>query len=207
MMAVSSSWTLYDLEDHLVALVDSIETVTPDQEQEFMEDLKAALSSAAEKRDRVAHLLAHLEQQQAFAAQEIARLQKFKKDRQAAQARLEAYVSYCIQSLGMDRSGKYKKLEGNTTVMFLRSCPPSIEVTDLDAVPANYKSVTITMPSLVWDAILGVLGRDLFEVVASKVAGTETRTVDKRAVHGAINSGISVPGARLVTGLTSLGRR
>jgi hypothetical protein len=207
MTAASSGWTLYDLEEHLVALVDSMETVTPDQEQEFMEDFKAALSSAAEKRDRVAHLLAHLEQQQAFAAQEIARLQKFKKDRQAVQARLEAYVSYCIQSLGLDQSGKYRKLEGNTTVMFLRSCPPSVEVTDLDAVPADYKSVAITLPALVWDAILRALEDELADKVATTVARAETRTVDKRAVNTAINSGILVPGARLITGLTSLGRR
>ena len=48
MAAVNTALTLYDIEEHLVALTDSLETVTPDQEQEFLEDFKAALTSAAE---------------------------------------------------------------------------------------------------------------------------------------------------------------
>src|SRR5579862_3173055 len=123
MSTLTAEWTLYDLEEHLVALTESVEMVTPDQEEGFLEDFKEALSSAGEKRDRVAHHLAHLEQQQAFAAKEISRLQKFKKEREGAQARLEAYVSYCIESQGRDKAGNYNKLEGNTTVMFLRACP------------------------------------------------------------------------------------
>lgn len=67
----NTALALYDIEEHLVSLTDSLETVTPDQEQEFLEDFKAAFSSAAEKRDRVAHHLAHLEQPQEFAAKEI----------------------------------------------------------------------------------------------------------------------------------------
>jgi ABC-type transporter Mla subunit MlaD len=146
-MAPVTAMTLYDAEEYLSALVESVETVTPEQEQEFLEDLKAALSSAAEMRDRVAHHLAHLEEQQAFAAKEISRLQKFKKERKAAQARLESYVAYCIESQGKDKSGRYKKLEGNTTVMFLRTCPASVEVTDMNSVPSGYLSATVTMPA------------------------------------------------------------
>src|ERR1700704_3513162 len=115
--------TLYDIEEHLVALSDSVETVTPDQEQQFLADFQSALSSAADKRDRVAHMLAHLEHQQAFAAAEISRLQVFKRTAEAAQDRLEGYVSYCIQQLGKDDKGRWRKLQGNTTSMFLRCSP------------------------------------------------------------------------------------
>jgi hypothetical protein len=68
MLTVTTEWTLCDIEDQLIALTESMETVTPEQEQGFLEDFSAALTSAAEKRDRVAHHLAHLEQQQEFAA-------------------------------------------------------------------------------------------------------------------------------------------
>src|SRR5271165_6852075 len=100
----TTGWTLSDIEERLVALTESMETVTPDQEREFLEDFSAALSAAAEKRDRVAHRLAQLEQQQEFAAKEISRLQRFKKERESAQARLEDYVSHCIRAQGKDKA-------------------------------------------------------------------------------------------------------
>lgn len=207
MSTVTTALTLYDIEDHLMALTESLETVTPDQEQEFLEDFKAALSGAAEKRDRVAHHLAHLEQQQEFAAKEISRLQKFKKEREAAQARLEGYVSYCIRSQGKDQKGKYKKLEGDTTVMFLRGCAASVEVTDMDALPLDYQSATVTMPASMLNAVLNVLYEVFGENVLPEVGTSLSRTADKRAIKAAIESGIEVPGAKLITDKTTLGRK
>ena len=205
MSTVTTAWTLYDVEDYLVALTESAETVTPEQESEFLEDLKAALTSAAEKRDRVAHHLAHLEEQQAFAAKEILRLQKFKKEREAAQARLEGYVSYCIESQGKDRAGKYKKLEGNTTVMFLRACPASVEVTDIDSVPLDYQTATVTMPASLLNDVLHALDEDFREKVLGEIRST--LSADKRAIKAAIEAGIEIPGAELVTGKTTLARK
>ena len=205
MAAVNTALTLYDIEEHLVALTDSLETVTPDQEQEFLEDFKAALTSAAEKRDRVAHHLAHLEHQQEFAAKEISRLQKFKKERAAAQVRLEGYVAYCIQSLGRDKAGKYKKLEGNTSIMFLRECPASVEVTDLDAVPLDYQNATVTLPASMLNDVLNALEDDFREEVL--IVSTISWAADKRAIKQAIEAGIEAPGAELISGKTTLGRR
>lgn len=205
MSAVTTEWTLYDVEDYLVALTESAETVTPEQEEEFLKDLKAALSSAAEKRDRVAHHLAHLEEQQAFAQKEILRLQKFKKEREAAQARLEAYVTYCIESLGGDKAGKYRKVEGRTTVMFLRACPASVEVTDMDSLPLEYQSDSVTMPSSMWNGVVEALDGDFREKVLREVRCT--RSADKRTIKAAIEAGMEVPGAMLVTGKTTLARK
>ena len=205
MAAVNTAMTLYDVEDHLVALTESAEMVTPDQELEYLEDFKAALTSAADKRDRVAHHLAHLEQQQEFAAKEISRLQKFKKEREAAQARLEGYVSYCIQSQGQGTDGKYKKLEGNTTVMFLRECPASVEVTDLDAVPLDYQNATVTLPASMLNDVLNALEDDFREEVL--IVSTISWAADKRAIKQAIEAGIEAPGAELISGKTTLGRR
>jgi hypothetical protein len=206
MSTLTAECTLYDLEEHLVALTESVEMVAPYQEQEFLEDFKAALNSAAEKRDRVAHHLAHLEQQQEFAAKEISRLQKFKKEREAAQARLEGYVSYCIRSQGKDKQGKYKKLEGNTTVMFLRGCAASVEVTDMDAVPLNYQSATVTLPMSMLNDVLNALDQSFREQVPEVVAAL-SRATDKRAIKAAIEAGIDVPGAKLITDKTTLVRK
>src|ERR1035438_1103687 len=106
MAAAVASITLYDAEESLTALLDTQDLVTPDQEQEFLADFEAALSSASDKRDRVAGRLAKLEAQQAYAAAEIKRLQAFKHSAELAQERLEGYVSYVIQRLGKDAKGK-----------------------------------------------------------------------------------------------------
>ena len=50
MAAVARALTLYDIEEHLIALSESMEMVTAEQEQGFWEDFRAALTSAAEKR-------------------------------------------------------------------------------------------------------------------------------------------------------------
>ena len=207
MAPMTTQLTLYEVEEHLSALAESIETVTADQEQEFLESFKAALTSAADKRDQVAHYLAHLEQQQKFAAQEISRLQKFKKEREAIQARLEAYVSYCIQAQGKDTKGRHKKLEGRTTLMFLRWCPPSVEVTDIDAVPIEYKIATVTIPALkLWD-VLNALNEDLRKSVLDQIARITSYTADKRMIKSAVECGVKIPGAKLVDDKTILVRK
>jgi hypothetical protein len=207
MAAMTTQLTLYEVEEHLSALGESIETVTGDQEQEFLEAFKSALSSAAEKRDQVAHYLTHLEQQQVSAAQEISRLQKFKKEREAVQRRLEAYVSYCIQSQGKDQRGRYKKLEGHTTVMFLRGCPASVEVTDVDAVPIEYEVATVTMPALMLHEIIDALDEDLRHSVTAQIQRTTSYVADKRMIKSAIEAGLNVPGAKLADDKTTLARK
>jgi hypothetical protein len=197
--AVISALTLYEIEDYLVTLAESAETVTPEQEKEFLEDFKAALTSAADKRDRVVHHLARLEEQQAFAAKEISRLQKFKKEREASQVRLEAYVAYCIESLGKDKTGKYRKLKGHTTVMFLRACPASVKVTEMDALPLDYQSATVTMTAATLNEMLDALDEDLREKVLGELGGALSRVPDRRAIEAAIEAGIEVPGATLIT--------
>jgi len=52
---------MWDLETNLAALADSVETVEPEQERQFLEDFRQALMQAKEKRDRVASFLAYCE--------------------------------------------------------------------------------------------------------------------------------------------------
>ena len=194
--------TLYDAEESLTALLDTAELVTPDQEQAFLADFEAALITATDKRDRVAHCLAKLEAQQAFAAAEIKRLLEFKRSAEAQQERLEGYVSYVIQRLGKDAKGKYRKLEGNTTSMFLRACASSVEITTEADIPLDYKSATVKMSAAMWLDVLNSLDNSGFPLTYE----TEL-TVDKRAVKASIDAGVEVPGAKLITDKTTLGRK
>ena len=194
--------TLCDAEESLTALLDTAELVTPDQEQAFLADFEAALTTATDKRDRIAHRLARLEAQQAFAAAEIKRLQEFKRSAEAQQERLEGYVSYVIHRLGKDAKGKYRKLEGNTTTMFLRACASSVEIAAEADIPLDYKSATVRISAAMWLDVLNSLASADFPPTYE----TEL-TVDKRAVKASIDAGVEVPGAKLITDKTTLGRK
>jgi hypothetical protein len=193
--------TLYDAEESLTALLDTAELVTPDQDQAFLADLEAALTTATDKRDRVAHRLAKLEVQQAFAAAEIKRLHEFKRSAEAQQEQLEGYVSYVIQRLGKDAKGKWRKLEGNSSTMFLRACASSVEITTEADIPLDYKSATVKMSAAMWLDVLNSLNTDF------PLAYETELTVDKRAVKASIDAGVEVPGAKLITDKTTLGRK
>lgn len=204
-MAAVASITLFDAEEGLTALLDSAELVAPEQEAEFLAEFEAALTTAVEKRDRVAGRLAKLEAQQAYAAAEIKRLQAYKKSAEAQQERLENYITYVIERMGRDAKGKYRKLEGRSSTLSLHVCPPSVEVEDEAQIPQDFRSVTVTMPAATWEDVLHSLpdGPWRYDVARCKT-GT---AVDKAAVKATIQAGVEVPGAKLLTAKTSVVRK
>jgi Siphovirus Gp157 len=196
---------LYLIEDHLAALIETAELVSPEQEEEFRAEFQAALIAAVDKRDRTGQFLAHLEQQIDFARFEIDRLRQRKAACERALARLETYVVETIENLGTDSKGKYRKLEGKTTTFSLRACPPSVEATDASAIPAEYKTLTLKLPAVTWEQLLDGLDIEQRAVVRSRVKSPEV-SLDKRSIKAAIDGGADVPGAGLVTGRHSLRR-
>jgi len=196
---------LYVIEDHLAALIETAELVSPEQEQEFRVEFQTALTAAVEKRDHVGHFLAHMEQQIDFARFEIERLRQRKATCERALARLENYVIETIENLGTDGKGRYRKLEGKTTTFSLRACPPSVEVIDESAVPAEHKTLTLKLPAVTWEQLLDGLDVEQRVVVLGQVKSSEV-SVDKRSVKAAIDGGAGVPGASLFTGRHSLKR-
>jgi hypothetical protein len=196
---------LYVIEDHLAALIETAELVSPEQEQEFRAEFQAALTAAVDKRDRVGQFLAHLEQQIDFARFEIDRLRQRKATCERALARLENYVIGTIENLGTDSKGKYRRLEGKTTTFSLRACPPSVEVTDESAIPAEYKMLLLKLPAVMWEQLLDGLEIEQRAAVLGQVKGAEV-TADKRSIKAAVDGGADVPGAGLVIGRHSLRR-
>jgi hypothetical protein len=196
---------LYVIEDHLAALIETAELVSPEQEQEFRAEFQTALTAAVDKRDRVGQFLAHLEQQIDFAKFEIDRLRQRKAACERALARLGNYVIETIENLGTDGKGKYRRLEGKTTTFSLRACPPSVEVTDETAIPSEYKILLLKLPALTWERLLDGLEIERRAVVLGQVKSPEV-TVDKRLIKAAIDGGVDVPGAGLTIGRHSLRR-
>jgi hypothetical protein len=212
----TAALTLYQVEENLLALADTAELVEPDREEAFRIELEAALLSAADKRDRVAQFLAHLEAQIDFAEAEMKRLRDRKATMERLRERLEGYVVHVIQSLGKDVKGKWRKLEGNLVTLSIKACPASVNVRDETAVPADYKFVTVKLPQTLWDNVLAALELDLADTLTFWAAEAAI-TVDKRRVKDAIVQAIErdetrtgdavVPGAALVTDKYTLVRR
>lgn len=196
---------LYQIEEYLAALVETADLVPEDQEREFRAEFESALATAVDKRDRVGQFMAHLEQQIEFARFEIDRLRQRRAVYERALERLEQYVITTIEHLGQDARGKYRRLEGRTITFSVRSCPPSVEVTDEPAIPAAFKSLTIRLPAVVWERLLDSLELEERAAVLEQVRNPEI-VVDKRAVKAAIERGAMVAGAELITGRHSLAR-
>ena len=195
---------LYVIEDHLAAMIETAEMVSQDQEEEFRLGFQAALTAAVDKRDRVGQFLAHLEQQIEFAKSEIDRLRQRKATYERALERLENYVIETIENLGTDGKGKYRRLEGKTTTFSLRACPPSVEVTDESSIPAEYKTLLLKLPAVMWEQLLDGLEIEQRTAVLGQVRIPEV-SLDKRSIKAAIDGG-GVPGAHLVAGRHSLRR-
>jgi len=198
--------TLYAIEEQLTAMADTAELVPVDQEQAFLEEFRAALTAAVDKRDRVGQFLSHLEQQAGFAKAEIARLQERKVFFERAVEKMEGYVIHVIESIGPDAKRKYAKLEGHTVTFSIKDCPPSVEIQDETAVPSDYKAVTITMPALKWEAFLDSLDLEQRAAVLDSVEKPKV-AVSKTAIKKAMGDGAQVPGADLIVGQKTLVRK
>jgi hypothetical protein len=196
---------LYAIEDHLAALMDTVELVPPVEEQQFRDEFQVALTTAIDKRDRVGQFMAHLEHQIAFANSEIDRLKERRAIYQRALERIENYVAHTIETLGRDAKGRYRKLEGKTITFSLSCCPPSVDVTDESAVPAEYKTLTLKLPAVAWEQILDWLDSGQREAVSGRVKCQDI-AIDRRSIKAAINAGTNVPGAGLAIGKTTLRR-
>lgn len=131
--------TLYDIEDQILALIDTGEGM--DEGDPLREQLETELAHfivlQLKKVDGVCRVLAHLESQAALAAAEIKRLQTRKQAFDRGVERLEAHVTAAMQNAGKD------KLEGDTSTLKLQKNPASVFVSDFDAVPASYKIVKV----------------------------------------------------------------
>ena len=185
--------TLYEIEDDLATLIQSMETVTPEQEEGFIADFGRALEHAKDKRDGVARYMAHCESQIELAQTEIDRLRERKASFEAALSRLKDYVIRTMESLGT------RKLEGSCCTLSLRKCPASVEVRDESGVPAIYKSATLTMP--------GELAARVLDALAVDDPVTAAWHVDKRAVKAALDAGADVAGAGYAAERFALVRR
>ena len=195
-----NSCTLYELEDNLQALVNSIDLAEePPMRASILEEIGQELRKTKEKRDRVVAFLRHCELQQSFADAEIERIQKRKTLIARVQEELESYLAHVIEQFAPpDRRG-IKRLEGNFSSVRIQKNPDSVLITDLDAIPLSFKQAVLVMPAYVWEALLQRVGPEERKTFEARVDRLEFKP-DKKVISAELKSGNQIPGADLKFG-------
>jgi len=197
---LGNNCTLYELEDNLQALVNSIELAEdPSERASVLEEIGHALRRTAEKRDTVVQFLRHCEMQQRFADAELERIQKRKTLIARLQEELEAYLVQVVERYAKpDRRG-IQRLEGNFSSLRIQKNPDSVLITDLSAVPLAFKQAVLAMPAHVWEALLQRVGLEERKVWEGRVEKLEYKP-DKKAISAELKNGTEIPGADLKFG-------
>jgi Siphovirus Gp157 len=192
--------TLYQLEESLQALANSIDLEEePSVRESILEQIGLVLRRTKEKRDAVVAFLRHCESQQKFANAEIDRIEKRKAFIARVQNELESYLIQVVEQYApRDRRGT-QRLEGNFSSLRIQRNPESVLISDVEAIPAAFKQVILTMPAYAWDALLQSLDAEKRKVFESRIEKQELKP-DKKAIGTELKRGNQVPGADLKFG-------
>jgi hypothetical protein len=185
---LAKTLSLFQIEESLVLLAESAEAdgLTPEIESA----LAAYLKGAAEKRDRVAEFIHFCEAMAELAKTEVKRLQARQKHFETAAERVSSMVLRVLDWLGAE------KFEGRTNTLKKRKRPPSVNVTDEQKIPAEYKRVTVTLPLAQWQQLLAGTPEDARNAVLAGVRKQEI-SLDLEAIKQALNLEKAVEGADL----------
>lgn len=154
--------SLYDQALALDSALQRMETGEDDAELACaLADAQREAGALLQKVDRFAEYMSDLESTAGWAEAEITRLYIRQRN---AQKRLQWMKDYAI---GVMQQHGWKSMEGNLNTLTLHNNPPSVAITDKDAIPPQYLvSKTVIDP-------------------------------DKNAIKAAIRAGREVPGAEL----------
>jgi hypothetical protein len=192
--------TLYEIEDHLDALVNTMALAEePAVREVILDEIGQAVRAAKEKRDAVVGFLRHCADQESFADAEIERIQKRKAFIARVRGELERYLTQIIERFAQpDRRG-IRRLEGNFSSMRIQKNPDSVLITDDRALPVAWKDIVITMPAYSWEALFQRLDLEDRAVFEQEVKKAEFKP-DKRSIGCELKKGEQIEGAELKTG-------
>ena len=180
--------TLYRIEEDLAALLDTEALVPEEQLAEFQAELLAKTQQGIQKRGNCIRAIRHIENQIELARAEENRLAEWRRSLAGGLDRFREYVIKCIEVSGA------KRVEADCGALSIQANPESIEVTDVDALPDKFKTVTLRMPA------------DLYrQLIEEGLDGCDaTFNPDKTAIKAALKAGRAVPGADIRYGKNRL---
>jgi hypothetical protein len=192
--------TVYQLEDNLAALVNTLDLAEgPEARAAVLDAIGESVRAARDKRDRVVAFLRHCADQQRFADEEIERIGQRKRQIAKVQSELESHLVRIVEEFApADRKG-VKRLEGNVSTMRLQKNPDSVLILDPALVPVAFKDAVLTMPAYVWEALLQRLTHEERAEFERRVTRLEFRP-DKKALASELKAGNDIAGADLQFG-------
>jgi hypothetical protein len=183
----NKSISLYAIEQELNQFLDTEALVPEDQLAAFQAAFLEKTQQAIQKRGNCIRAISHLEAQIAGARAEENRIAAWRGSLESGLERFKAYLVRCIELSGQ------KKVEADNGSLAIQANPESVEITDLELVPDEFKTVTVKMPAAT------------YRVLAAELDGLDaTWTASKTAIKEALKQGRDVPGADTRFGKWSL---
>jgi len=192
------SESLYQIEDDLLALIETEGMVPEEKEAEYRAVLYEQLRKAVAKRDRVGQFIRHCELMAANSKEEEKRLKERRDTYQHAADKLREYVKGVLDAIGPDEKGKHPKLEGNTITFSLRNNPQGVKILDEAEIPPEYKNISIKLSAVTWETIIMALpDAQRASVIQEVDANSPKLEVSKTKIKKAFENGDEVAGADL----------
>jgi hypothetical protein len=210
-MSTNNNLTLYQIEEHLLALLDTEEMVEDETARlQILDEIGEAGKAAVAKRDNVIRFLRHVALQVEAVKVEIDRLTAFKKSYLRGKERVEHHLVGVIERFAPKPKGKQKaKLEGTIGVLTLRKLPDRLFFEDEALVPAKFCNVTVKMDGQDFQLLMDIL-RDHAKShpnasrVAEAVGNGKSFSTKSAEIKKALQAGEEVEGADLAFGENKL---
>jgi hypothetical protein len=197
---MSTSLSLYAVEDDLQALLTTEEGMAPEDEEQrvaILTEIAQTHGAAVAKRDRVAHVCLALEHRDDAVDSELARLQELKQKWAREKKRFHNYIIDVLEKYAPADKRGVKRLVGNTSELSLAKNPDSTEVWDEKLVPLHLCETTIKMTGAQYSALLDNLVAAELKQEAFLLASSSASVPRKAEIKKAIKAGVKVPGASL----------
>lgn len=201
--------SLSEIEDFLLAMVESAELVTSEQMAEYLADLGETHEVALAKRDRCAQAIFRYEEmvdlidaRVAHLQQRIDQLREMAQHVKAEQERFEKYLISVVDRYGVvPKRAKNKRLDGKVFALALAVGPDSVVVENEADVPKEFKRVTVKLSLPVYERLVELGFAEGYTEQDMPQGSVE---VSKTAVKKAFDANQAVPGTDLKFGETRL---
>ena len=193
--------TLYNIEENLLALLDTEEMVEgEDDRYAMLNEIAEANNTAVGKRDNVIRFLNHVDHQISGIKTEQDRLARLKKTYENGKKRFEDYIVKVIEEFAPPAKRGSPKLEGSIGVLSIAKKPDTLQVDDPALLPYPLIDVEIKIAGEVFQTLrnlLGEVGADGMVVALTCLA----QYIPKQAeIKRAIQAGQIIPGADIAFG-------
>lgn len=185
---ILAGMSLFHIEEGLALLAEVMDEEGSDAalDHALMEYMTAAL----EKRDRVAGFIRYCEAMVEAAKAEEERLSARRRRFENQVRRLKDGVIRLMECLC------YSKLEGRTSTLAKRKCPPAVLVTDAEKVPSLFKRQTVTLPLDAWTELISAVPDDLRAKIEAAILKQDI-AIELLHLKSAVQQKIPLEGATL----------